>query len=68
MKCLSLNTTVRNTCIFEHPPTTEEVLSQEIGIDENNHNYFAIRSFVLARRCEWDHALHDAIRVRYIPS
>jgi hypothetical protein len=45
--------------------TAEQLLIQEIDTDINNHTSYANRSFVMARKHHWDHALQDAIKVRY---
>jgi hypothetical protein len=54
--------TVRNTHIIEHLPTAEEL---ENDIDGNNHNSYANRSLLMARKADWDNALHHALTVRY---
>ncbi|KAG2365167.1 hypothetical protein BDR07DRAFT_698407 [Suillus spraguei] len=40
----------------------EELLTQDISNDPNNHTAYSHRSFVMARKQDWDHALQDAIR------
>ena len=42
----------------------EDLLTQEIDVDRNLNSY-ANRSFVRARRGDWDGALRDALRVRF---
>jgi hypothetical protein len=61
-------TTARDACISGDIPTAEELLTQDIHIDANDHTSYAHRSFVMARKHDWDHALEDAIKVSYIDS
>lgn len=42
----------------------EDLLTREIDGDAENYNSYASRSFVLARKSDWDRALHDALKVR----
>jgi hypothetical protein len=44
--------------------TAEALFTQEIDTNANNHTPYANRSFVMARKNDWDHALHDANKVR----
>ncbi|KAG1789554.1 uncharacterized protein HD556DRAFT_778316 [Suillus plorans] len=53
--------TARIACIDGDLSTAEELLTQDINIDENNHTSYAHRSFVMARKHNWDHAVQDAI-------
>ncbi|KAG2738605.1 WD40 repeat-like protein [Suillus brevipes Sb2] len=55
-------TIARDACITGDLPTAEELLSQDIHIDANNYTSYAHRSFVMARKHAWDHALEDAIK------
>jgi hypothetical protein len=43
----------------------EDLLTQEIDSDADNYNSYANRSFVMARKPDWDSALHDALKVRW---
>jgi hypothetical protein len=61
-------TTARDACITGDLPTAEELLTQEIRTDANNYTSYAHRSFVMARKHAWDHALEDAIKVSDIDS
>jgi hypothetical protein len=45
--------------------TAEELLTQELDADTNDFISYAHRSFVMARKHDWDHALQDAIKVSY---
>lgn len=45
--------------------TAETMLTEEIRADGNNHRAYANHSFVVARKGDWDNALHDALKVRY---
>ncbi|OAX32038.1 WD40 repeat-like protein, partial [Rhizopogon vinicolor AM-OR11-026] len=61
-KVLSINTTVRDACLTRDLYSAEEMLTQQIDADGNDYNSYANRSFVMSRKLEWDHALHDAVR------
>jgi hypothetical protein len=60
-----MNTAVREACVTSDLFTAEELLTRQINADGNDHNSYANRSFVVARKSDWDRALHDALRVRY---
>ncbi|OAX37567.1 WD40 repeat-like protein [Rhizopogon vinicolor AM-OR11-026] len=64
-KILSISTTALSACITGDLPLAEDVLTQEIGDDADNYNSYANRSFVMARKSDWDRALHDALKVRF---
>lgn len=59
---LAISVTARNALITGDLSDAEELLTQEIGIDTNNYTSYANRSFVMARKNEWDRALDDAIK------
>ncbi|KAG0708659.1 hypothetical protein DFH29DRAFT_427026 [Suillus ampliporus] len=61
-KILPINTSARNACIAGDLSTAEEIFTQEISIDASNYTSYANRSFVMARKRDWDHALDDAIK------
>ncbi|KAG2339568.1 hypothetical protein BDR05DRAFT_1003235 [Suillus weaverae] len=62
-------TTARDACIDGDLSTAEELLTQDINTDANNHISYAHRSSVMARKHDWDHALQDAINsIRIQPS
>jgi hypothetical protein len=61
---LTINTMARNACIIGDLSKAAELLTREIDAVANNHNSYANRSFVMARKHDWDHALHDASKVR----
>jgi hypothetical protein len=65
VQILAISTAIRNACITGDLTTAEELLTQEIDADGNNYNSYANRSFVAARKSDWDDALQDALRVRY---
>jgi hypothetical protein len=67
MQILTINTTARNACTAGDLPTADRLLTQEINADSNDHNPYANRSFVMARKADWDHALDDAQRVTVPP-
>jgi hypothetical protein len=56
--------TARNALIIGDLFNAEELLTREIGTDTNNYISYANRSFVMARKNDWDRALDDAIKVR----
>lgn len=59
--------TVLNACIAGDLHTAEELLVQEIEADDKDYDSYANRSIIMARGCEWDHALRDAVKVRRSP-
>ncbi|KAG1794835.1 uncharacterized protein HD556DRAFT_1535997 [Suillus plorans] len=62
-------TTSRIACVNGDLSTAEGLLTQDINTSPNNHTSYAHRSFVMARKCDWDHALLDAIKsIRIRPS
>lgn len=65
MQIMTINTMVRNACIIGDLHMAEERLTRRINADGNNHNSYANRSFVVARKGDWDHALDDAVKVRH---
>jgi tetratricopeptide (TPR) repeat protein len=60
-KNIAIHTTARNACISGDLLLAEELLTQEIDSDPNNYTSYANRSFVMARKQDWDHALRDAL-------
>jgi hypothetical protein len=62
---LAIDTPARNACIAGDLSTAEKILTQEINANANEYASYANRSFVMARKHQWDHALQDAIKVRY---
>ncbi|OAX35388.1 hypothetical protein K503DRAFT_773522, partial [Rhizopogon vinicolor AM-OR11-026] len=61
-KVLSIDMTVRDACLTGDLYQAEKLLTQRIDADGNDYNSYANRSFVMSRKLEWDHALHDAVR------
>ncbi|KAG0700212.1 hypothetical protein DFH29DRAFT_1056381 [Suillus ampliporus] len=57
---LTINTAARNACIAGDLSTAQQVFTQEIDADSSNYTSYANRSFVMARKNAWDHALDDA--------
>ncbi|KAG2365169.1 hypothetical protein BDR07DRAFT_1354004 [Suillus spraguei] len=55
-------TTARNACINGDLSTAEELLTQYINANPNNHTSYSHRSFIIARKHDWDNALQDAIK------
>jgi hypothetical protein len=49
-------------------PAAEELLAQDIHNNANDHTLYAQRSFIMARKHAWDHALEDATKASYIDS
>ncbi|KAG2337057.1 hypothetical protein BDR05DRAFT_1063445 [Suillus weaverae] len=60
---LAVNTTAREACITGDLVTADRLLSREINTDSNDYNSYANRSFVMARKADWDRALDDALKV-----
>jgi hypothetical protein len=61
-------TTAQDAFITGDLPAAEELLAQDIHNDANDHTSYAHRSFIMARKHAWNHALDDAIRASYIDS
>jgi hypothetical protein len=61
---LTIDTPARNACIAGDLFTAEKLLTQQINANTNKYASYANRSFVMARKRHWDHALQDAIKVR----
>ncbi|KIK38635.1 hypothetical protein CY34DRAFT_809154 [Suillus luteus UH-Slu-Lm8-n1] len=59
-KILAINTTVRNACVTGDLTTATKLLTQDIDADSNDYDSYANRSFVMARKADWDRALDDA--------
>ncbi|KAG2069769.1 WD40 repeat-like protein [Suillus decipiens] len=59
---LTIDTTARNACITGDLSTADRLFTQEINADGNDHNSCANRSFVMARKADWDRALDDALK------
>ncbi|KAG2744098.1 hypothetical protein P692DRAFT_201794166, partial [Suillus brevipes Sb2] len=55
-------TTARHACVTGDLSTAEELLTQDIHTDANHYTLYTHRSFVMARKHDWDHALEDAIK------
>lgn len=62
LKILAIDTPARNACIAGDLSTAEELLTQDINANTNKYTSYANRSFVMARKRHWDHALQDAIK------
>jgi Flp pilus assembly protein TadD len=61
-------TTAYHACVTGDLSTAEELLTQDIHTNANDHTSYAHLSFVMARKHDWDHALQDAIKVSSIDS
>ncbi|KAG2112521.1 WD40-repeat-containing domain protein [Suillus clintonianus] len=59
---LAIDPTIRGACITGDLATAEELLTQEIDADDNNYKSYANRSFVMARKLNWDSAIDDALK------
>ncbi|KAG2338712.1 WD40 repeat-like protein [Suillus weaverae] len=55
-------TRARDACITGDLSTAEELLMQDIRTNVNDYTLYAHRSFIMARKRDWDHALEDAIK------
>ncbi|KIK39172.1 hypothetical protein CY34DRAFT_808550, partial [Suillus luteus UH-Slu-Lm8-n1] len=51
-----------HACVTGDLSTAEHLFTQDIHTDANNYTLYAHRSFVMARKHDWDHALEDAIK------
>ncbi|KAG2749928.1 WD40 repeat-like protein [Suillus brevipes Sb2] len=68
-KVLAIKPDVRNACIAWDFTTAEIALIEDVKADANNHASYANRALVMARKADWDRALHDAIKsIRIQPS
>jgi hypothetical protein len=61
-----MNSTAHDACITGNLSLAQELLTREIESDANNYAAYANRSFVMARKHDWDHALGDAIKASII--
>jgi hypothetical protein len=59
-----MNLAARNACIIGDFPAAEKVLNIDIEADADNHTAYTNRAFVMARKCDWDQALQNAVQVR----
>jgi hypothetical protein len=58
-------TTARNACINGDLSTAVQLLTLDIDTNASSYTSYAHRSFVMARKHDWDNALQDAIKVRF---
>ncbi|KAG2363719.1 hypothetical protein BDR07DRAFT_1403412 [Suillus spraguei] len=65
---LAIDISARNACITGDLSTAHRLLTKEINDDSNDYNSYANRSFVMARKADWDHALDDALKAMSIQS
>jgi hypothetical protein len=63
MQIITIPTAVRDALIEGDLSTADMLLTQEISTDTNNHDSYANRSLVMARKHNWDQALDDAVKV-----
>ncbi|KAG2137140.1 uncharacterized protein EDB93DRAFT_1330725 [Suillus bovinus] len=59
---LTIDTTARDACTSGDLPTACRLLTQDINTNSNDYNSYANRSFVMARKSDWDCALDDALK------
>lgn len=59
-KILTITTSARNALILGELSTAEKIVTQEIKAHANDYTSYATRSFVMARKLNWDCALQDA--------
>ncbi|KAG1906278.1 uncharacterized protein F5891DRAFT_557293 [Suillus fuscotomentosus] len=59
---LAITKTIRAASIAGDLATAERILTQEIAADAKNFASYANRSFILARKLDWDNALRDAAK------
>jgi hypothetical protein len=67
MQILAINTTACNACVTGDLTTATKLLTQDIDADSNDYDSYANRSFVMARKADWDRALDDAQKVTVPP-
>ncbi|KAG2363571.1 hypothetical protein BDR07DRAFT_1403970 [Suillus spraguei] len=63
---LAIDISARNACITGDLSTAGRLLTKEINDDNNDYISYANRSFVMARKADWDHALDDALKAMSI--
>ncbi|KAG2066807.1 WD40 repeat-like protein [Suillus decipiens] len=63
---LAIDTAARNACITGDLSTADRLLTKELNNDSNDYNSYANRSFVMARKADWDRALDDALKAMSI--
>lgn len=61
----NMKMTAYNACITGDLSTAEQLFTRDVNADSSNYTSYANRSFIMARRRNWDHALQDAIKVRW---
>lgn len=62
MQILVMNAAVRNACMTRDLPTTTQLFTHQIDADPNNFDFYASRSFDMARQLAWNDALQDATK------
>jgi hypothetical protein len=55
-----------DACISGDLTIATRLFTQDICADDNDYNSYVNCSFVEARNSNWDHALDDGLKVRYI--
>jgi hypothetical protein len=65
-RILAMSTELRNACITGDLLNAEELLTQEIQSSNVDNQSYANRSFIMARKHDWDHALQDALQVGFV--
>ncbi|KAG1771884.1 hypothetical protein EV702DRAFT_634073 [Suillus placidus] len=65
---LAITQTIRTASITGDLSTAEKVLTQEITADAKNFASYANRSFVMARKLDWENAFQDANKPKVSPS
>ncbi|KAG2137112.1 uncharacterized protein EDB93DRAFT_1330714 [Suillus bovinus] len=68
LQILEMDSKSRDACIAGDLNTAEALLTQQIDADNGDHNAYANRSFVRARKAEWSLALDDALKSIEMPS
>ncbi|KAG2069789.1 WD40 repeat-like protein [Suillus decipiens] len=59
---LAIDATARNACITGDLSTADRLLTKDINANSNDYNSYANRSFVMAKKADWDRALDDALK------
>ncbi|KAG2147811.1 WD40-repeat-containing domain protein [Suillus bovinus] len=63
---LAIDPTIHNVWITGDLTTAEQLLTQEIDVDANSYTSYANRSFVMARKLDWDHDSSKASTLAFL--
>jgi hypothetical protein len=65
MQIPPITTAIYDAYVTGDLSTAEHLLTKDIHTDANDYSLYAHRSFVMARKHDWDHALEDAIKASH---